>query len=94
MRTAEEILKVITCNGCREIEEERALQAMREYAIEVAREALKNAAISSKVLVEGELTTNSKTLFTLFDKGMGGVVRRKVSVDKQSILSDKNIPEI
>lgn len=43
MRTAEEILKVITCNGCREIEEERALQAMREYAKEVAREALKNA---------------------------------------------------
>ena len=51
MRTAEEILKVITCNGCREIEEERALQAMREYAIEVAREALKNAS-ENAILIE------------------------------------------
>ena len=51
MRTAEEILKVITCNGCREIEEERALQAMREYAIEVARESLKNAS-ENAILIE------------------------------------------
>ena len=32
IKTAEEILQTITCNGMREITEERALQAMKEYA--------------------------------------------------------------
>lgn len=43
MKTAEETLSTVTCNGCREITEERALQAMKEYAYEVAKESLKNS---------------------------------------------------
>lgn len=43
MKTAEETLSTVTCNGCREITEERALQAMKEYAYEVAKESLRNA---------------------------------------------------
>ena len=96
MRTAEEILKVITCNGCREIEEERALQAMREYAKEVAREALKNASENATFNVTGILTNNQyKEKSLLYEKGVGNrVVERTVTINKQSILSDKNIPEI
>ena len=43
MKTAEETLSTVTCNGCRDITEERALQAMKEYALEVAKESLKNS---------------------------------------------------
>lgn len=76
MKTAEEILKVITCNGCMEIQEERSLQAVKEYAKEVAREALKKAAENACLI---ESIRNSAVYDT---------------IDKSSILNDKNIPEL
>lgn len=56
-----------------------------------ARECLKLASDNSKVLVEGILTEERKTLFTLFDKGVKGVVQRKVSVCRGSITNENNI---
>lgn len=50
-------------------------------------ELLKKVIKESKVLIEGILTEERKTLYTLFDKGVKGIVKRKVSVDKESILN-------
>ena len=49
------------------------------------------AAENANVLVEGTLTEERKTLFTLFDKGIKGVVERKVTVDIESITNEQNI---
>lgn len=57
----------------------------------VQKECLKLASRNSKVVVEGILTEEKKTSFTLFDKGVKGVVKRKVSVCKESITNEKNI---
>ena len=65
--------------------------AMKQYAREVAQASLEKAAENANVLVEGTLTEERKTLFTLFDKGIKGVVERKVTVDIESITNEQNI---
>lgn len=67
--------------------DEHINEVMKIYAME----CLKLASQNSKVLVEGMLTEERKTLFTLFDKGVKGVVKRKVSVCKESITNENNI---
>lgn len=66
-------------------------KCMEKYAREVAQASLEKAAENAKILVEGTLTEERKTLFNLFDKGIKGFVRRKVTADKESITNESNI---
>ena len=71
-------------------------RSRREYAKEVAREALKNASDNATFNVTGILTNNQyKEKSLLYEKGVGNrVVERTITINKQSILDDKNIPEL
>lgn len=64
---------------------------MKEYAKEVARESLKNAAENATLLIERfdkEKVFSTGCIAYIADEG------DHFEVDKESILSDKNIPEI
>jgi len=47
VKTAKEILSIITCNGMRELTEERAEQAMKDYAEQFIHEAWEIAEVNA-----------------------------------------------
>src|SRR5690606_10291594 len=60
-------------------------EVANRFTKEVAREALKNAAENAKLVEEDN---------DIYYPGLGLQSEKDFSVDKQTILSDKNIPEI
>lgn len=78
MKTAEEILKKNTGHAYGLIMDAMVIQSMKEFALEVAKEALKNAADNTKITGD-------------WDNEIHDVVH---SVDKKSILSETNIPKL
>ncbi|QQT44915.1 Uncharacterised protein [Sphingobacterium multivorum] len=77
MRTAKEFLRQFIVVGY-DVHEPTIIAAMKEFALEVAKEALKNAA-------------ENATITGNWDSKIGDVIH---SVDKESILSHDNIPEL
>ena len=64
---------------------------MQLYAEECVKASLEKASENSEVLVEGIVTIESKKIFTLYDKGVKGIVEREVSPNKKSITNENNI---
>lgn len=83
MKTAEEVYTENGCNSKREI-----IEAMKEYAIEVAKEALKNASDNAEFIAEHQFYEE-----TIKDR-VDNVGSHLVFIDKQSILSETNIPKL
>jgi|GEM_PF-1831292 len=77
MKTAEEILKENTGHA-HGLMDAMVIKSMKEFALEVSKEALKNA--SDNASVTGD-----------WDNEIGDVIH---SVNKESILSHDNIPEL
>ncbi len=77
MKTAEEILKNNTGHA-HGLMDAMVIKSMKEFALEVAKEALKNAANNAKITGD-------------WDNEAHDVVH---SVDKKSILSETNIPKL
>ncbi len=77
MKTAEEILNKNTGHAYGLIMDAMVIQSMKEYAIEVAKEALINASNNARLSATRlELSTFQGT------------------IDKESILSETNIPKL
>jgi hypothetical protein len=77
MKTAEEILKENTGHA-HGLMDAMVIKSLKEFALEVAKEALRNAA-------------DNATITGNWDSEISDVIH---SVDKESILSHDNIPEL
>lgn len=88
MKTAVEILEPCMFKSSGKVNIKDAIEAMKEYAKEVAKESLKNASENATLLSRSGKRCEVSDTVNIQSTGWS------VSVNKESIINEINIPEL